>query len=366
MTEVPHFYINESVSPQYPRGKGGDVIVVFGRTDVTKELNKVYTFYSYNDAVASQGAGGIGPESATNYGLKAVKDIFEESQKRNVEEQLGIEKVYFVNVGATPTAQDYADARTLSEMKKDAVIELYEGVSDLAIMNSVATAIGTLRQSGQYRISIFTHAVDATVAQVEALTDPAEETHVRSSYVVIKYDRDTQARFAAKVASTPYYVDPSRGPYRSITLNDITELSLGDADTLIAGGIVPDWEHMLPMGASGLAEPIRAVSTAYRTVAGSRPTDANLHTRRNVDKHWRRIDQIINAELKMNDSEANLEIIREAVNSYLEMEKKAGNIHDYKINVEVAANEPYTLRVERSIKPVKAIYFIHEESYIEA
>jgi hypothetical protein len=366
MTEVPHFYINESVSPQYPRGKGGDVIFVFGKTQHTAELSKIYTFYSYNDAVAGQSDGGIGPEHEDNPGLKAVKEIFEESQKRNVEEQLGIEKVYFINMGTAPTKQNYIDAEVLSQMKRDAVLEVYVGESDVALMNSIKTALDTLAQGGQYRMALFTHTEGASVAQVSAMTDPEEDAYIRGSRIMIKYDRDMQARFAAKVASTPYYLDPSRGPYRSIELDDITELSLTDADALIAAGIIPDWEHMLPLGASGQAEPIRAVSTAYRTVAGARPTDANVHTRRNVDKHWRRIDEIVNAELKMNDTEANLELIREAINGYLEMEKKAGNIHEYRINVSVVADDPYTLKIERAIKPVKAIYFIHEESYIEA
>lgn len=379
--EIPFLMDTESQEAQYPRGSGADTILLIGKTPNAADTSTINEFYSYQDAIAE--LSGEDPEE-TNELLLAVKDVFEEGAVRSVTDKLGIEKVLAINVGPNPVVgTEWADAQELGRLKRDIAIEVYVGLSDISFMNTTKTHLDTLAATGKRRIAIFTHAADESKTNIIDMTDPsnAEDTpaapYIQGSRIYIKQNRLMQCKFAAKVACTPYWQDPARGPYRSVTFAEVEEqiTSEDDLDDYTKAGIVVDWENLNPVQGNGKAEICKAVATSYRGEDDVIPLDARLHIRRNADYQFRQIDLIIGAELKNNDTETGLQTMQQNVNAYLAGEVKKGYIKPKKTEpqdpgylVEIIPHDtnPYGVKVRRKIRPVNSIEFIEEESVILA
>jgi|YNPMSStandDraft_1061717.scaffolds.fasta_scaffold00408_13 hypothetical protein len=362
MVEYPHFTITEETGPYYPSGSGAQPIIAIGKTPLDPEPTKVYKFVNYEQAALPHGSGGIGA-SGDNPLLDGIKAIFEEGMAVNPVDGASVGVVYAINLGQTPTPQNILNAReaTLS-IVKDPAIEVYFGITDVTVMNSVGAAIQQNRSAGFYRFAWFSHNQNATIADVCKLTDSNQQQYVRSSFVGIKYDPSTLGYYVAKEACTPYYITPSYEPYRALTLDMIQDLTYSEIDQLLRAGIVPDYEYMLPLASSGKVKPVRALATSYAKT--SPPADAARHVRRNADYQFRQIDLRLNSVIGMNDSESDIETIREMLNAYLEGEKNLNRIKDYNISVSLT-DQPHTLYVVRMVKPVRAIKFIVEKSIIK-
>lgn len=377
--EVPKYTVQETTTSMYPRGEGSKKLIIFGETGETADLTTLLTFHGYQDAVNQ-----IGPMDADNLLLAAVKDIYEEGMARSPTDINSIGTIHAVNVGDAATSADYLTAQQLTKTIYDPAIELYCGVFDTAIMTAIKGALATFKGDGLYRASLFTTDPEETdIAEIAAMTDPAvvsPATYIRSSQVGIKYDPATQAKFAAKMAYTPYWLSPALGAYRSIPASGITELDPDDRKTLTNAGIITDWVAQSPFSTSGLAEPVRAVSTAIRSKDGSDqtldvPVDADFHARLNADQQWRQIDLRVAQLFKQNDTETGLKMLKLTLSDYLSGEAKKGYLKPkysvpsdpgFYVNLAEADVEPYTIRVERGVRPINAIYFIEEPSEIMA
>lgn len=365
MSQVPYIEVNENTEPVYAQPRGGRVILVIGKTPETKDLTNLITIYTPADALKGYSEGGLGPVDDDNELLDAVLKIFEENKKRDASDQIGVEKIYAVNIGLTPSASDWEDAAILSEQAKDIEEELYVLCSDLAVMNTIKTRLETLATVGQYRIAGFTHEDGATVEQIAAMTDPGEVSYVSSTRIWIKDNPTMQSYYAGKSAHTEPHMDPSFTGYRAVEYDTIREYQRSDEDldTLVSSGIIPDMERI---GFPGEAEPCRAVSTAFREVDGEIPVDANLHIRRNVDYIWRELDKIVSQQLKNNDTAITLEVMKEAGRAFLNQQLKDGKIQEYEFDVIPDTEDPYMVVVQRGVRPQNAIYFIREDSTIKA
>lgn len=360
----------------YPRGTGADVIVVIGNAGFTKDTSKVFTFSSYLDARQDHATveTAIGPEPAdwtTNPLLKAVKDIFEEGAIRSVTDQFGIDKVYCINVGSAPSSSDYTAAMTTAATLFDARVELYVGLNDASILASLSTRLETLEQSGDYRNAIVTVATDATDAQMKAMTDTAQEDYVRGERVHIHTDRNMQAKYAAKMACSPYHQDPAYGPYRTVTPEQIVDRTNANRDELIEAGLVVDWVSKTD---PTKAEPCMAVSTAYRLVSGTRSSASLAHARRNADHQFRETDKITLAHLKRNNTTIAKGLIEESARAYLKKEVTAGYLiaksstptdDGFLFELQFDPSDPYKLIRNRKVRPVGAVYTIDDYSIIQ-
>lgn len=376
MSELPILDVIETAESQFSKGTGGDTILVIGKTPNTKNLTKVLEFSEYAQAVKAVVDGGIGPEASNNPLLVAIKDIFSEASIRNVNDLLGIDKIYVVDIGSTPGPEDWLAAQTSTLGYPDIDIELYVGCSDLAVANSIKTNLNTMATKGKYRKAIFTNTANATVADIAAMTDSEQTSHIRSSRIIIKENPAMQAKFAAKMACTPYYQDPSYGPYRTATRDDIKIYTDAEYETLVGAGIIPDWPYRSPYDSDKTqVEPIRAVSTSFRKEAGVRPVDANVHIRRNVDYQWRQSDLIVAAHLKDNDAETTLTLIEESVKSFFAGEVRKGYLvpkttapvdQGFSAAIKSNPDDPYSLIFDRSVRPINAIYGVKEPSVIKA
>lgn len=368
-TEIPYIRDTETTEAQYPQGSGAKVICIMGETSKVQELDTIYEINNYPEAVSVFG------ELTGGDLLSALQDIFEEGAIHSVTDTLGIDKVYAINVGLSATIEDYTTAQATAEMKKDVELEVYLGVSDVSFMLTTDTRLSTLATVGQRRDAIFTTALGADDATIGAMTDPLEATYIHSSRVYIKDNRDMQAKFAAKVACTPYWQDPAKGPYRTVTMDDIEDVDYDRINTLTQAGIICDWEYLSPLSQSGKVEPAKAVATSYVEVDNERPVDSLMHCRLNADYQWRQLDIIIQGMLKDNETETGLQTMQEACESFLAGEAKKGYLSakttdpqdpGYMVEVESSTTDVYGVVVRRKIRPVNAIYSIEEVSVIQA
>lgn len=365
MVEVPYIQDTETVEAQYPQGSGAKVILVYGHTTTTAQLTTIYEFNNYSDAVTSLTTSTGGPL------LEAIGKVFEEGQIRSVTDTLGINKVYAINMGTSATYQDYADAQETSKLKKDVDIELYVGQHDVTLMGTTATYLSGLATQGQKRTAVFCTNPAAPVATKALMTDDGEGTYIQDSRIYIK--DGLQEKYAAKMACTPYYMDPAKGAYRSVTMDDIDDYQYEDLETLTAAGIICDWEHQSPITQTGRVEPVKAVATSHAKT--EQPVDSLAHCRLNADYQFHQRDIIIQGMLKDNDTETGLQTMEQAVKSYFAGEAKKGYLiakedepsdPGYMVQIEPSTTDVYGVVVRTKIRPVNAIYSIEEVSVIQA
>jgi hypothetical protein len=242
-------------------------------------------------------------------------------------------------------------------------------------MNSIKTALTTLSTSCFYRTAIFTNTAAAAVADIAKMTDSGETSYISGSRIIIKENPSLQAKYAAKQACTPPGDDPCKGPYRTVTPAQMSKYTDADLNTLVSAGIVCDWIYRSPYDTSELVEPIRAVSTAFRSADGARPADANIHIRRNADDIWRQMDLIAANQLKSNDTETGITYVQELLTAFLESMVDAGRLKPkkttptdkgYFVRVDEDTADAFKLIITRKIRPINAVYFLDEPSTVQA
>ena len=361
MADIPTITVNEVSEPMYPAGSGGDNICVIADAGFTKDVTKIYTFGNYNEARGDHSStDGIGPEPADwddNVLLATIRDIFAEGAQTEPTHTLGIEKVYAINVGDAPSNQDISDAIDLAATIPDCRIEVLPQVSDLTNMGALKASLVALDGDGDFRLGIIVVSdVEDTISDMTDMTD-TENTPagVSSDRILIESDPAKVGKLAAKIATTPYYIDPAYGAYRSLSATDLYNRSRLDLDTLVAGGVCCDWLN--PDDVTKM-EPCMCVSTAFRLLDGSRPVSSFVHARRNADEQFRQIIQRAKSQLKRNNTLKARMLIEQNSISYLEEQKKAENIEDYLLDISVSTATPYGIIINAKVRPAAADYFI--------
>lgn len=339
---VPTITINETTELIGNKGEGAQIIAVVGDDGTAADPTTLHTFNNYEEAKTA-----IGPEADTNHLLAAVKDHFQEGDPENEGSELGVEKVYAINVGNAPTAQDFDNAMATLAPIKDIEIEEYHGLSTVTVLESIATHLDGLVSQGFPRISYATVAPDATEADILKMTDDAEENYIQHSRVYIHIDRTMQSTFTAKVACTPYYENSAHGSYRTKGKLDITEVS--NPATYVDNGFVCDWPTGSPLSTSQYAEPVEAYSTAQ--AADSIPADAQLHVRRNADHQIRTICNMVSKYFKVRNVPSARTDLEQEAKGHLEAEVQAEKLEAYTLNVKVNPSNSNGLIIDGSVRP---------------
>jgi hypothetical protein len=339
---VPTITVNESTEIINNKGTGAQIIAVIGDSGVAAAPTTIHTFNSYEEAVTA-----IGPEAETNPLLAAIKDHFKEGNPTDEASELGVTKVYAINVGSTPTPENFTDAMTTLSNVKDIELEEYHGLSTVTVLESIATHLDTLVSKGFPRLAIATVATGAEEATILLMTDDGETNYIQHSRVYIHIDRDMQAVFTAKVACTPYYENPAHGSYRSKGKADITEPD--NPSTYVNAGFVCDWPTGSPLSTSNQAEPVEAYSTAQ--AAAEVPADAQMHVRRNADHQIRTICQMIAKYLKTRNVSVTRTVLEQEARGHLEAEVQASKLEAYTLNVKTNPQNVNGLILDGSVRP---------------
>lgn len=363
--EIPYIRDNESADQIYMGSPGAEIILLIGKTQNTKDLTQVYDFPNYQAAMKTVANGGIGPEDATNELLVAIGEIFAESQRRNSTDVYGANRVYAINVGMNPTTDDWTQAQALAETIDDVGVEVYVLNSSLSFMVSTKTALDNAASICKRRRAFFTVNDGESIVDAVKRTDPDQPTYINSSRIYIAWERELQSKYAAKMAYTPYYVDPAYGGFRSVTAADAdTGLTDDDRDTLTSAGLLCSMKSLDKSGSVRMAEPVKFVSTAYRSVDGNVPADSMAHQRRIADHCFNKMDDIARAELKHLNMADGLPMLTELLNGFLENEKTKGYIKSYNVACQQSVDNPFGLDILRKLQPTNTVYEITENSVI--
>lgn len=110
-----------------------------------------------------------------------------------------------------------------------------------------------------------------------------------------------------------------------------------------------------------------AVSSAFATTPESRPNDALLHARRNVDNLVRRVYDTLYSQLKRNETETNLSFLQSDIDVVVEEEIRKGYMKDgTELEVLESETNPYDLKVEGVAVPVNSTLLIGFSLYVES
>lgn len=381
---IPTLVENESSEPMYPRGSGAKRLLIIGDTGAKPTTVEIKAFNDYASAVTE-----YGPEATGNVLLKAIKDVFVEGSIFNVSlDKLGIDSIYACNCrtenSGDMVTKDFTDAMTLGEsLPEQEIIELYVGCSDLDVMGDVKTHAATMRGMGLKRTGIFTIDGDSDVItdkiDILKMTDSGVTGYIASPFVYVHVDPNMQAAFAAKAACTEYFMDPGYKPYRSKTMSDILTMGRQDADDYTGAGFVVDGPSINP-DFVGRPEPYMAVSTAYRIGdGGTRPVDAYMHHRFNMDHQSVTTNNIALAMIKKNNTISARAMVEASCTGYLQSEVSAGNLQaktttddgkpadpGFFVEIKVDAIDPFKLIKNMKARPQGSVHMIEDNEIIQA
>ncbi len=358
MANIPTIVVNDQSEsePIYPNREVGKPVLIIGDAGFTGDNTKIYTFNNYNQARQDHTTTeGIGPEPEDwidNPLLQAVKDVFSEGGIRSFTDEGGIDTVYAINIGPAATVTDYEEAIETSETIKGETVELYPGLSDAAIITAILPHLNSLEKTGNDRIAVFTAPPETTKADLLLISSSEEGgAEIRNSKAAFHTNPAMQAALAAKIARTPYYLDPALGKYRSKNNSDLQYWNKEDLDDLVGAGLIADW-----IGPDGI-EPCMAVSTGYAELNGERRVDGLLHHKLNVNHQTAELIKIVKRFVKKNNTLTARENAEQGCISHLENEKLNERLEDYVFSLE--APDAYTLKIIADFRPIGATYYIN-------
>lgn len=357
---LPGIQVKETVEAVRNEDYEGRNILVIGSAGYEEESMKVYTLYNYEDAIKKiknpTTTEKEGVTQGPNILREIIGDIFSEGSVTGPNDVFGLNKVYAINIGPEPTIQTLIEALEKSETISDVEIEVYPRLSDISALNLVNGHLKKLEVHGDYRIAIATTPKDASVEDMIKITSTMENAYISSGRVALHVDPSMLGFFAAKVACTPYYVDPAYKPYKTVMVDTVKKYGRDELEKLLDAGLVADWIVADPTLGIKVVEPVYARATNY--TAENMPSDAYLHQRLNADHQSKVTDAIARSYIKQNNTETARQSIEHRCRSYLEDEVKQSKLIGF--NYEVYSNQAdkYSLIVRMGVKPVKSVHTI--------
>lgn len=363
--KAPFLNYDESSENYFLRGSGAKPTIVIGKTQLPKDLDNILIFRSYQQAKALPQEGGIGPEPLDNEDpnptLQFIKEYFEEGAKKNSSD-IGVNEIHFINVGNSPSTEDWIKAYELSKRKKYLQIEAYVGIHDIGFMHSVNAHLEELKNLGLMRNAFFSTAnEEMTDAQMVNYTDDSQSQFIRKSKIGI-IQKQLFGKFIAKLAVTPYYVEPGFEQFRTIDEGVFKERSIDERDALCSAGIIFGEDR--PYDDDINISICLATSTAYAYPEDDRPNDALFHARMNVDYQVREVLNILSRQLKRNETSDNLAYTKEDVISYLDTEIAKERLKGYNIEIVESEGNPYELIAYGDMTPVNSTHAIKFDNHI--
>ena len=150
---------------------------------------------------------------------------------------------------------------------------------------------------------------------------------VKSSRVAL-VEKEYFGRTIARIASTPYYLEPGYFPFLSVPVGVFEERTKEERDELCMSSLIFNEDDstlnpITPRICLGTS-----TSWCVEDDYNDRPTDALLHARRNVDAHIRNILRIIAPQLKRNETSVTVRYVKSQIDLYLDSELTKGTIQE--------------------------------------
>ena len=394
----PRIVVNDNTNYLSLDGVGAEIPLFI--VSSTHEVEKI-DIQSYTNSQSVIKA--LGTDSPD---IQVITDFFEEA-KVKVSGELGVEKVYVVDIGnKNITADTFVKALEVSERAKDATMlvlnkpltvtvntavdsstnkettTIVDG-DNMSLVAQVSAHIKKLRAKGQPRIGYFPAGVIETTEEYNdsVLTHLTHEsTYIDDNIVFI--ENRFYGKVIAKIATTPYFVEPGRDAFRSLSeysfvhnsTNDTVEKQLTfpkrsdeESTALMKAGIL--FCESDPYRVNDNNEPLQVicigVSTGFARSDEEKTTACLLHALRNNNHQIREVMKILGTQLKENETIDAITKFKLAVDTYLESEVKADHIQpEYTCNIYESDEDPYNLVINLGIAGINATYLIEYNNEI--
>ena len=319
--------------------------------------------------------------------LKDLKDFFLENSYYSAQDNLGVGAVMVVPIPETATVQNFLDAYKLlrkyrkitaigvigASAPKDIVVPLRQYLVEDQAEGSLKIAyIKAPAKGANETITAYaTKIANLNQAHIEGTGNEATTVEGANSSRIAFIEPSHYGTLLAKICNTLYYIEPGYLPINSLAVGEFEVLSNEERDKLCMSGLIfgeddvllPTTVPRICLGvSSAFGRPYSPTAQNYET----RPADALLHARRNVDHHVREILSILAYQLKRNETSVTLRYVKNEVMGYLEEEMGNGTIQAYSFNVEESSYNPYCLLVTGAIVPVNSTLAIEFSNYIGA
>jgi len=364
ITETPKIKIERIDTSGLRQGSGGQVPIFISPTMNATAASGILQFTKFSDANKTVSAGGIGTDDS-NILLPILKDFFEENIRINSEDdKLCVPEIYVKDLGtstpstATPWVNAIKDAKTKKRVQveayvfqkpADATAEQITALitSVIGIMTSVAAAIDKDVIKGNPRLAYFT-ILGYDDTQIQTLT--AASSGIRNSAVTF-IDPNKFGKYIARICNTPFYDEPGYYKFRSVSPGELLERTEEMEETLQAAGIL--FGHDEYVGEEIYPKINLAVSTAFAEDVSSRPKDALLHVRRNVDQLIRDAVKVVHPQLKRRELESFLSTTQADLDVLVNSKIKDGHMKEG-TSISIYETDEDKLEMKISAYPVKS------------
>ena len=408
--KAPYLVYSEQVSAvNYDLSNGADVLAIIAPTKFAKltsdgqietETKNGQIVTKWNEPTISEdeilvfNRYSIAEDRIQSEELKKVlKDFFLENSYYSSADNLGVNAVMIVplptettgsgeNQEAHPTIGDFINAYNVLRNYRRITAIGCVGIGESENLASLGVTLRTYlmedQSEGQLKmvyIKAPTRGENETITSYATKIANINQTHnnvagINSSRVAL-IEPVHYGTLLAKICNTEYYLEPGYLPINSLAVGEFDVLSNEERDKLCMSGLVfgeddvllPTTVPRICLGvSSSFGRPYSASAEGY----DSRPADALLHARRNVDHHVREVLKILSQQIKRNETSVTIRYVKNEVMSYFEDELNKGTIQQYSFNVTESSYNPYCLLVTGSIVPVNSTLAIEFSNRIEA
>ena len=371
-TRKSGIYYDETVEYETEEN-GGKIPVFIGKTGNTAtegyavDGTQILTFKKFSEVNRSIANGGIGTDKDTNPLLSVLEDFFEENEVRSSEDNMGAPYVHVIDVGDGTSKNAWLTALTTAKKERKSIIEFYYGADSITdtgytlpdFINAAHASIMTETANLNLRTGFATK-IGATDAQLMAL-NPANGGILKSRVNIIEPDKF--GKIAARICTTPYYIEPGFLPFRSVGKGEFKSRTDAEITALQNAGIIFGRDEKV--GNISYPKICLGVSTAFAADEDARPKDALLHARRNVDRLIRDTYVTIYPQLKRNETEGYLSYAQADIDTLISNKIDSGYMKEGTyLQVAESDIDPYDLKINGEVLPINATYTIGVNIYL--
>lgn len=378
ITKRPGVYFNENVEFELS-GDGAKTPVFIGYTgnsgDHVGELQVFEKWSAINTAVENGGLG-VYSEDTTNTLLKVLHDFYEEAEI-TTSDDLGVSKVYVIDLGEAKTKDAWLNAFTTAKSVDDIQVEVYVGFEKAT---NDTLKVKDLVEAAYASIQTETHALQLRTGFVYVSTS-ADETTQAVDTELIKLTNTTTGnqrsrigfiepllfgKTVARICVTPYYTEPGFIKYRTIEPTDLINRTPAQEQALQDAGII--FNRVEKTSTEKYCKINLGTSSAF--ASNPKPADALFHARFNADHLLRKVFDVCYPQIKANEQASNFVKLQTQIDKVVDDEVQLERMIKWnedtgkgtKLVVSESDSNPYDLYVAGTIQPVNCTIAIEVQA----
>jgi hypothetical protein len=378
ITKRPGVYFNEDVEFELS-GDGAKTPVFIGYTgnsgDHIGELQEFEKWSTINTAVENGGLG-VYSEDTSNLLLKVLHDFYEEAEI-TTSDDLGVSKVYVIDLGEAKTKDAWLNAFTTAKSVDDIQLEVYVGFEKAT---SDSLKVKDLVEAAYASIQTETHALQLRTGFVYVATSADETTQAVDTELIKLTNTSTGnqrsrigfiepllfGKTVARLCVTPYYIEPGFIQYRTIEPTDLINRTPAQEQALEDAGII--FNRVEKTSTEKYCKINLGTSSAF--ASSPKPADALFHARFNADHLLRKVFDVCYPQIKANEQASNFVKLQTQIDKVVDDEVQLERMIKWnddtgkgtKLVVSESDSNPYDLYVTGTIQPVNCTIAIEVQA----